>query len=136
MDDDDYRALIEVLSEELRMSGAADIADERHYVKQNEETGETELIEPSKRIIEMLTAFDRHLAIQDVAMYALALEKLRINIEGPSPESAVVVLANDETMREVDLSKAPDLQDIRKDLKSLLETLGPSDLRPDSKGPR
>ncbi len=136
MDDDDYRALIEVLSEELRMSGAADIADERHYVKQNEETGEAELTEPSKRLFDMLTAFDRHLAIQDLAMYKLALEKIRINIEGLSPENAVVVLAIDETVREVDLSEAPDLRDIRKALEGLLETLGPSDLRPDRKGPR
>lgn len=136
MDEEDYRALIEVLSEELRMSGAADLADERHYVRPNEETGEAELMDPLKRLVEMLKAFERHVAIQDRAMYKLALQRIKDNLEGPAPEDAVVVLTQDKTIREVHLSGAPNLEDLRKDLETLSLSLLSPDLRPDIGGPR
>ena len=81
MDDDDYRALIAIVAEELRESGAAELADERNYARQEEETGEARLLDPQRRLIEMLEAFNRFLAIQDRQTYVSALSSIARSVE-------------------------------------------------------
>lgn len=130
MDVDDYRELIEVLVQELRSSGAADIADERHYVEFDIETGETRLLNPQHRLIEMLKAFERFLAIQDRKVYHDALISIARTIEGEPPQRATVVLTTDDALREVDLSETPDLSPIREDLQRFVIRLLDGDLRP------
>jgi hypothetical protein len=129
LDDDDYRALIVIVSEELRASGAADLADERHYAKADEDTGETRLLDPPRRLIEMLEAFERFLAIQDREIYRAALTSIARTVEGEAPRRATVVLTTDDVPREVDLSETPDLSTIRKDLRRLIIRLLDGDLR-------
>jgi len=130
LDDEDYRALISILSEELRTVGAADIADERHYVTEDAETGELRLLIPQLRLIEMLEALDRFLAIQDGATYRAAISSISQSVDGAAPERATVLLTTDGLPREVDLSKAPELDFIRRDLRSLIGSLLDSDRRP------
>jgi len=130
LDDDDYRALIAIVAEELRASGAADIADERHYVTTDEETDEARLLEPQRRLFEMLKAFERFLAIQDRGTYRAALSSIARSVEGEAPRRATVLLTADDGQREVDLSEAPDLAPVRRDLRRLIARLVEGDLRP------
>ncbi len=132
MDDDDYRALIAIVAEELRASGAADLSDERHYSRADEETGEARLLTPQRRLTEMLEAFGRYLAVQDRETYHTALSSIAEAVEGEAPRRATVVLTTDDAPREIDLSQAPDLAAIRKDLERVIIRLLDGDLRPGS----
>ncbi len=130
MNDDDYRALIAAVIEELRASGASDVADERHYTYVDKETGETHLLRPQQRLVEMLQAFDRFLVIQDREIYDLALSLIAQTVQGEGPLHASMVLTADNAPREIDLSKAPNLSPVRQQLQNLIVRLLDGDLRP------
>ncbi len=123
MDEEDLRALIEVVADELALSGASDLADERHYTTTDPEGGESELYEPLKRLIEMLSAFERYLAIQDRGVAEGSLAVIRRAVRGDGPTRAVVELANDRGAREIDLAEAPDLAEVRKDITGIIHRL-------------
>jgi hypothetical protein len=123
MDEDDYRAIIAVLEDELRASGAAELADERHYIDRDAETGDARLIEPAKRSVLMLKAFGRFLAIQDRETGRQALGTLAEYVEGDPPRRAIVELASDREYRAIDLDEAPDLSSIRADVARLSRRL-------------
>ena len=123
MDEEDYRALIDLIAGELAQSGAPDIADERHYTRTDPETGEAELYDPLKRLIEMLRAFERHVAIQDRSVAETALAVIRRAGRGEGPTRATVVLADDGGPREVDLAEAPDLSQVREDITRIIHRL-------------
>jgi hypothetical protein len=69
MDEDDFRALVEIVEEELREVGLGNLADPAHYLTIDPETGDARLIDPQKRVIEMLEALDRAMAIRDRETY-------------------------------------------------------------------
>jgi hypothetical protein len=123
MDEEDLRALIEVVAEELALSGASDLADERHYTTTDPEGGEPELYDPLKRLIEMLRAFERYVAIQDRGVAEASLAVIRRAVRGDGPTRAVVELANDRGAREIDLAEAPDLAEVRKDIIGIIHRL-------------
>ena len=77
MDENDYRALIELVETQLRDVGAPDITDARHYVSPNAETRDALLLPPKARLIAMLRAFGRLLAVEDRATYDIALTRIR-----------------------------------------------------------
>lgn len=131
MDDEDYRALIEIVAEELRLSGVPDIADERHYQRTDPETGDAHLVEPQKRLIEMLRAFDRHVSVRDGALVEQSLRAIRDMTRGEGPRHAVIALANDAEAREIDLGEAPDMREVRVDLNSLIARLSDFGFRSD-----
>lgn len=123
MNEDDYRALIDLVFEELTRSGAPEIADERNYTRTDPETGETELYDPMKRLIEMLRAFERHVATQDRSVAETALAVIRRAGRGDGPARATVVLADDGGPREIDLADAPDYSQVRKDITRIINRL-------------
>ena len=123
MDEEDFRALIEVVAEELALSGASDLADERHYTTTDPESGETELYDPLKRLVEMLSAFERYVAIQDRGVAEASLAMIRRAVRGEGPTRAVVELANDRGAREIDLVEAPDLAEVREDIAGIIRRL-------------
>lgn len=123
MDEEDFRALIEVVAEELALSGAPDLADERHYSVTNPETGEPELYKPLKRLIEMLSAFERHAAIRDRSVADSSLAAIRRAVRDDGPTRAVVELIDDRGPREIDLAEAPDLADVRADITRIIHRL-------------
>ena len=123
MDDDDYRMLIEIVEEELHRSGVPDIADERHYQQTDPETGEVYLIDPRKRLIEMLYAFDRHVSVRDGAIVEQSLSAIGRATSGEAPRQVVVALANDGEAREIDLAEAPNMRDVRADVGNLIARL-------------
>ena len=129
MEDEDYRALIDLVAEELRRSGVPDIAHERHYIYVDAETGEAKLYEPEKRLILMLQAFERHVAMHDRHVVEQSLGTINRATRGEGPRRAVVVLASDGAAREIDLAEAPDLHLVRQDLLTLIGHLREIGLR-------
>ena len=123
MDEEDFRALIEVVAEEFALSGAPDLADERHYTMTDPEGGEPELYDPLKRLIEMLSAFERYVAIQDRSVAETSLAVICRAVRGDGPTRAVVELVNDRGPREIDLAEAPDLAEVRQDINYIIHRL-------------
>jgi hypothetical protein len=115
MDDDDFRTLIDVLARELRAIGAGDIADDHHYMLPETEDGEARLLDPQKRLVGMLRAFERKLLIEDRYTYDSALERMNTVLNGEGPRGAQVELARDDDREELlaDLALAPRLQEVR-----------------------
>ena len=124
MDQDDFRALIDELARQLRDIGAADVADEDNYRVQDESTGEERLLEPRERLIAMLHAFDRYLAVRDGSTFRDGMDRLSHFSREP-PNRAVFFPVADDTVarRERDLSDVPDLSAVRENLRSLIEQL-------------
>lgn len=123
MDEEDFRELIEVVAEELTLSGAPDLADERHYTVVDDEAGEPKLYDPLKRLIEMLGAFERYVAIQDRNVAETSLAIIRRAVSGDVPSRAAVELADDRGPREIDLADAPDLAEVRDDITRIIHRL-------------
>lgn len=137
MDEDDYRALIEELVGQLRQIGADEIADQANYVVTNPETGEGELLAPQERLIAMLLAFERFLAVRDGKVARVALDRIGATLrqsgtdpgEVRTPNGARVVLTSERDLArvEVNLLDAPDLAEIRADVDWLIRQLQPRD---------
>jgi hypothetical protein len=124
VDEDDYRALIAVVESELREIGAGEIADERHYVVLDQETGDARLLAPPRRLLEMLRAFGRMMSVEDHATYERAMFVVAEHLRGDRPRGAVVVpTADDRDAVPIDLAVAPNLGEARFTLGRLIERL-------------
>lgn len=115
MDDEDFLDLIEVLEREFSEAGAEELADERLYTVPDVETGERRLLEPRKRLYEMLRAFERKLAIEDRATFNDAMGRLAENLDGRGPDRVTYEIAEDDDRESlsVDLSRAAPLGELR-----------------------
>src|SRR5712671_1704874 len=122
MDDDDFRALIVLLSAELEAVGEADIADERHYVEGSEDSpGEAVLLAPREHLVAMLKAFERFLAVQDRETYNRSLADMNEVLTDGGPRAAFVETAGSRPeVNPVQLSDAPELASLRDDVTSLI----------------
>jgi hypothetical protein len=136
VDEDDFRAVIDALADELRSVGAPDIADPRHYGDEDPETGERRLINPQRRLVEMLNGFERFLAIQDRQTYEKAMARMANTLGGEGPKAASVIQTTDGEPREYFLYEAPDLREVRNDVLTLIGRLLDGDLRPGGEGVR
>lgn len=124
MNEEDFRLLIDAVEARLIEAGAAELADETNYVSADENTGEERLLDPKHRLIAMLQAFDRYLAVRDNATYQNAMGRIRQNIREGSPERAMFVPVADAVESVgYDLSSAPDLSEVRLSLRRLEEQL-------------
>lgn len=132
MEDDDYRALIEELVRQLISVGAQDIAEDANYIVVNPETGEGELLGPRERLIELLQAFERFLAVRDGGAANIAFDNIQTTLRrsaetltAPVPNGVVVELAaeRDVARVEINLLNAPNLGPIRDDLDALIRQL-------------
>jgi hypothetical protein len=134
MEEDEYRAVIEELVRQLRQVGVDGEAEESNYVVTNPETGESELLAPQERLIAMLQAFERFLAVRDGKVARRALGRIGATLgqsatgspaEVRTPNGASVVLATDRELvrAEINLLDAPDLTEIRGDLDTLIRQL-------------
>lgn len=123
MDEDDFRALIEVLTQELDAIGEGDLADERHYMYASPD-GEARLLAPRDHLIAMLEAFERFLAVQDRTTYDLALADLNQFLSDGGPRGAFVQLAaGTPEANPLDLSQAPELAPLRHDVERLIRAI-------------
>src|ERR1700761_880305 len=125
MDDEDFLAVVEVLRRQLRAVGAADIAFDGHYIWAPPEGGEARLHDPRRHLVLMLQAFGRKLAIEDRATYRLAMDGIWKHTRGRGPEGAMVIGVDSEPPS-ASLSSAPELGEVRADLRVLIgQLLGP-----------
>lgn len=125
LEEEEILYLIALVQLELRNSGAADIANDRHYLMEDSDSSEARLLPPMKHLIELLEAFGRHMAVRDRQTYHLAINGINARLDGTNRVmGAVVVPAEGSTTREeVDLSKAPNLGALREALERLIGNL-------------
>ncbi len=125
MDEDDFRALIAELEAQFREIDAPELADEDQYTSRDENTGEERMLEPRERLIAMLRAFDRFLAVRDGSTFQDAIRRIREYTRGRAPERVLFVPVADETVDGArDFSDVPDLSPARRSLAPLVEQLG------------
>ncbi|MBY0510602.1 MAG: hypothetical protein K2P94_10695 [Rhodospirillaceae bacterium] len=124
MNDNDFRAVIAAVEEQLREVGVPQVADERQYVRRSAD-GELFLLPPREHAVELLSAFERFLAIQDRTTYDKAMRTLDANLSGNAPAGAVVVMEGreGEDQQAVDLSSAPDLYSLRGEVIELIRDI-------------
>ena len=96
MDTADYYELIALVEAELREVGAGALTDPNLYALRNPETRERRLYPPRKHLIEMLRAFDRHLAICDRVTFDRALERINDVVKVGRIEDAVFIPTTEE----------------------------------------
>lgn len=125
MEEEEIIDLIGLVQEQLRKSGAGDLANDRHYLMDFGGSGEPRLLPPLKHLIEMLEAFGRHMAVRDRQTHDLAINGINAHLDGETQvEGAVVVPAEGARFRdEVDLSRAADLGQLRANLRRLIGNL-------------
>ena len=124
MDTDDYRELIALVEAQLREVDAGALSDPNLYSLTDPETGEQWLYPPRKRLIEMLRAFDRHLAICDRATFGRALNRMNDVVKEGRIEDAVFIPMSEEGEVEPrSLGIAPELSAVREAVESLIELL-------------
>jgi len=125
MDNDDYRALIDILKGQLRAAGAGEIADDRHYLFPDPNDGEPRLMEPLKQLTQMLAAFERKLAMEDRQTFERALGRMNEVLRGERINGAEYIPARDgdREPRPIDLARAADLTQVREGVQHLIGRL-------------
>lgn len=124
MDTNDYFQLIELVEESLRKAGASALSDPELYIGLDPETDEWQRYPPKDHLIEMLRAFDRHLAIYDRTTFHLALDRINEVTVGERLEGAVFIPTSEEGEGEPhSLGSAPELGELRDDVKRLIGEL-------------
>lgn len=125
MDDDDFRALIEILTQKLESVGAADIADKRHYLNPETAEGAPRLHDPQTHLIEMLKAFGRKLATEDSETYRISLSRINENLSEGTVREAVVEVPSDTDSEPhtIYLEESPNLKEIRELNNSIIESI-------------
>jgi len=124
MEDDEYRALIVLVADQLAAAGAPDIADERHYVIDDPDTDERRMLSPRDHLIAMLQAFERFLTIQDRATYNAAFQLFNQWAPDRAPRAVTFVpIEGTADISPVNLASAPDLAEVRENLLDLIHQL-------------
>ncbi len=124
MEDDDYHELIKLVADRLTAVGAGDIADERHYIINDPDTDERRILGPRYQLIAMLQAFERFLAIQDRGTYDAAFRLFNEWAPDRGPRTVTFVPTEGAAdINPVDLASAPDLSEVRDNLRELIYRL-------------
>ena len=124
MDENDFREFISTVELRLSEIGASELADEGNYVFQDPNTGEERLLDPKQRLLEMLLAFDRYMAVRDGATFQDAMGRIRQNIRDGFPQGATFVpVADTLVSAEANLSNVPNLSEVRLSLEALFRQI-------------
>lgn len=78
--------------------------------------------DPRDRLLRMLEALDRRLAIEDGDTFEQAMTMIRQSTDGPVPERVLVEPVSPEEPM-VDLSETPNLRELRARVRDLISTL-------------
>jgi hypothetical protein len=125
MEEEEIEGLVVLVTNQMREVGAAELADESNYLIRESETSEVRVLEPRERLVDMLKAFDRFLAIQDRQTYVNAFRIMnRALSEERAPKGAFVLpTPGSREVAPVDLSNAPDLSELRARVRNLAARL-------------
>lgn len=138
MNDDDYRALIQLVENQLRAVGLAEVADPINYLDDGYEYGELRrsietprLLPPRDHLIALLDAFDTQLMLRDQRVVMESLLVIRDFNRGYLPTGAVVYGAGEGPA--FNLAELPNLFEIRTELQNFIRDLRASeDFGPES----
>ena len=121
---------------QLREADIRGLSDPTLYLVRESEFVERALPHPKIRLIRMLEALERYLAISDLATYEQALATINASINEPTLTGAEIILSDDELpLPEVEISltderrptirleNLPQLSKVRKKLKILIGQL-------------
>lgn len=133
MNDEDYLALIAVMQTNFRDIGAPELGDEAHYLDENPETGEARLPPARDRLIAMLWAFERYMAVRDAETYRTAMALIAESVEEPPVRAVVLPLPGDEAAA-IDLADAPELAEPRRRVRLLIERLAATEAESPDEG--
>ncbi len=133
MNDEDYLALITLVQANFRNIGAPELGDQSHYLGEESETGEVRLLPARDRLIAMLRAFERFMAVRDAETYRRAMTRIAEWVEEPPVRAVVLPLPGDEAAT-IDLQDAPELSEPRRRVHLLIERLAAAEAEPPDGG--
>lgn len=122
MDERDREMLALELAEDFRRLGVPELADDATYA---EDTSDGRYRpEPRKRLILMLQALDRVVALEDAATLEDARDRLREAMDQPPPELRILPMADESVGARDPLHfDLPRLSDVRQDLDRLIDAI-------------
>ena len=124
MDAGEFDALLTRTTQLLREVGLVTLGDRESYVVRDPESITPRALLPDQQLIEMLHAFERHLAILDQQTYQAALSTINETIDAGTLEDVVYVPTSLEGEEETySFSKAPDMNELRTMVKDLIKSL-------------
>ena len=124
METNEYRELIELVEAQLRELGLDDLAATSNYVVYDPEEGTYRPLSAEDHLIQILTAFERHVAIQDQAIFDIALRRINDTLEEGQVEDVVFAPVSDyRADNTISLGRAPKFGELRGDLARLLSGL-------------
>ena len=125
MELEEFDELIEQTSRLLREAGVGTLADRERYTVRDPETVGPRALRPDRQLIEMLAAFERHLAILDRGTFQRAVTIANDAIVDGALEDAVFVpTAEEGEGTQFSFRDAPDLHELRLRVKDLIKRLG------------
>lgn len=126
MELEEFEQLIEQTSGLLREAGVGTLADRGRYtVRDPPETAGPRALPPDRQLIEMLVAFERHLAILDRGTFQSALEIVNgAIVDGELEDAVFIPTAREGEGATFSLRNAPDLHGLRVRVKELIKRLG------------
>jgi hypothetical protein len=122
MNEEEFLALENLLREQFESIGASDLADPTAYLMRERAEEPTRMRDPRDRLLQMLEALDRRLAIEDGDTFGEAMAILRESTDGAMPEQVLVEPVS-EVEPMVDLSVTPNLRELRTRLRRLIGNL-------------
>src|SRR5262245_60175267 len=122
MNADDFHFLLELTKQHLRDIGEPEIADEDRLTGRAREFSEA--LQQDVLLIEMLSSFERVLAVQDRQTYVASLNRINASISESQLIGAEIVapLAAKPT-QVTNLGAVPDLSPLRSELRQLIAEL-------------
>lgn len=131
MEDNDYSDLVALVEERLRELGLGFLSDGTNYIVDDRDADEPRLLPPQERLIEILAAFERHLASQDRSTVALALRSINdALVDGQIEDARYSPLVGSLSIDSYSLMAVPELRGLREELSALRAALNP-DTGPD-----
>ncbi|MBX9663021.1 MULTISPECIES: hypothetical protein [Sphingomonadaceae] len=122
MDDRDREILALELAEDFRRLGAPELADVAAYAEDTPDGRYRP--EPRKRLLLMLEALDRMIALEDAATLDDARNRLRQAMDQPVPELRILPMADEGGgVRDPLFFDLPHLVDVRQDLHRLIDAI-------------
>ena len=124
MDTADYRELVDLLREQLRTVGAAELGDITLYSSRDTDTGDLQPVSPREHMLGMLQAFDRYLSIRDHHTFVMALERINEALaEATIKDAAFVPAFEIDADSSLSFGAAPRITPLRRELQVLIDEL-------------
>lgn len=124
MDTEEFDALLAQTEQLLREADLGMLGDRENYVVRDPDAIAPRALSPDRQLIEMLLAFERHLAILDQQTYLDALSTINNTIhDGELKDVVYVPTARGEEEESYSFFMAPEMSELRNMVKDLIHSL-------------